>query len=134
MTVMLGELNRMGSADFAASIGDTFELAPWVAEAAAATPPFTTLTALHQAMMPALRAASLVVPLPARRRRAPRAVWSFQLHNTPILLKRPSRMPLSPPIGRVLPTVHCSLAALKCALPWATTFSAGVARAAIRLF
>jgi len=58
MTVMLGELNRMGSADFAASIGDTFELAPWVAEAAAARRPFTTVTALHQAMMGALRAAS----------------------------------------------------------------------------
>ncbi len=58
MTVMLGELNRMGSADFVASIGDTFELAPWVAEAAAARRPFTTVTALHQAMMGALRAAS----------------------------------------------------------------------------
>jgi 2-oxo-4-hydroxy-4-carboxy-5-ureidoimidazoline decarboxylase len=57
MTVMLGELNRMGSADFAASIGDTFELAPWVAEAAAARRPFTTVTALHEAMMGALRAA-----------------------------------------------------------------------------
>jgi 2-oxo-4-hydroxy-4-carboxy-5-ureidoimidazoline decarboxylase len=57
MTVMLGELNRMGSADFAAAIGDTFELAPWVAESAAAKRPFTTVTALHQAMMGALRAA-----------------------------------------------------------------------------
>ena len=57
MTVMLGELNRMGSADFAASIGDTFELAPWVAEAAAARRPFGTVTALHDAMMGALRAA-----------------------------------------------------------------------------
>ena len=36
MTVTLDELNRMGPADFAAAIGDTFELAPWVAEAAAA--------------------------------------------------------------------------------------------------
>jgi 2-oxo-4-hydroxy-4-carboxy-5-ureidoimidazoline decarboxylase len=57
MTVMLGELNRMGSADFAASIGDTFELAPWVAEAAAAKRPFAKLTALHEVMMGALRAA-----------------------------------------------------------------------------
>ncbi|MEA2801421.1 MAG: 2-oxo-4-hydroxy-4-carboxy-5-ureidoimidazoline decarboxylase [Rhodospirillaceae bacterium] len=57
MTVMLGELNRMGSADFAASIGDTFELAPWVAEAAAAKRPFAKVTALHEAMMGALRAA-----------------------------------------------------------------------------
>jgi 2-oxo-4-hydroxy-4-carboxy-5-ureidoimidazoline decarboxylase len=57
MTVTLGELNRMGSADFAASIGDTFELAPWVAEAAAARRPFAKVTALHEAMMGALRAA-----------------------------------------------------------------------------
>jgi 2-oxo-4-hydroxy-4-carboxy-5-ureidoimidazoline decarboxylase len=57
MTVMLGELNRMGSADFAASIGDTFEWAPWVAEAAAAGRPFATVTALHDAMMGALRLA-----------------------------------------------------------------------------
>jgi len=57
MTVMLGELNRMGSADFAASIGDTFELAPWVAEAAVAKRPFAKVTALHEAMMGALRLA-----------------------------------------------------------------------------
>ena len=57
MTVTLGELNRMGSADFAASIGDTFELAPWVAEAAATRRPFAEVTALHDAMMGALRAA-----------------------------------------------------------------------------
>jgi 2-oxo-4-hydroxy-4-carboxy-5-ureidoimidazoline decarboxylase len=57
MTVTLGELNRMGSADFAASIGDTFEHAPWVAEAAAARQPFAKVTALHEAMMRALRAA-----------------------------------------------------------------------------
>jgi 2-oxo-4-hydroxy-4-carboxy-5-ureidoimidazoline decarboxylase len=57
MTVTLGELNRMGSADFAASIGDTFEHAPWVAEAAAARRPFAKVTALHEAMMGALRLA-----------------------------------------------------------------------------
>jgi 2-oxo-4-hydroxy-4-carboxy-5-ureidoimidazoline decarboxylase len=57
MTVTLGELNRMGSAEFAASIGDTFELAPWVAEAVAARRPFAKVTALHEAMMGALRAA-----------------------------------------------------------------------------
>src|SRR5580704_1783870 len=59
MTVMLGELNRMGSADFAASIGDTFEHAPWVAEAAAARRPFAKVTALHDAMMGAPRARQL---------------------------------------------------------------------------
>jgi 2-oxo-4-hydroxy-4-carboxy-5-ureidoimidazoline decarboxylase len=57
MTVMLGELNRMGSADFAAAIGDTFEGAPWVAEAAAARRPFGKVTALHDAMMSVLRLA-----------------------------------------------------------------------------
>jgi 2-oxo-4-hydroxy-4-carboxy-5-ureidoimidazoline decarboxylase len=57
MTVTLGELNRMGSADFAASIGDTFELAPWVAAAAAARRPFAKVTGLHEAMMGALRMA-----------------------------------------------------------------------------
>src|SRR5260370_2866123 len=57
MTVMLGELNRMGSADFAASIGDTFERAPWVAEATAAGRPFAKVTAVHDAMMGALRLA-----------------------------------------------------------------------------
>src|SRR5258708_26652980 len=58
MTVMLGELNRMGSADFAAAIGDTFEWAPWVAEAAVARRPFAEVTALHEAMMRALRLAA----------------------------------------------------------------------------
>jgi 2-oxo-4-hydroxy-4-carboxy-5-ureidoimidazoline decarboxylase len=48
----------MGSADFVASIGDTFEHAPWVAEAAAARRPFAGVTALHEAMMGTLRAAS----------------------------------------------------------------------------
>ena len=57
MTVTLGELNRMGSADFAASIGDTFELAPWVAEAAAARRPFAKVTALHPVSVPAHGAA-----------------------------------------------------------------------------
>src|SRR5260370_2694127 len=58
MTVMVGELNRMGSADFAAAIGDTFEWAPWVAEAAVARRPFAEVTALHEAMMRALRLAA----------------------------------------------------------------------------
>jgi 2-oxo-4-hydroxy-4-carboxy-5-ureidoimidazoline decarboxylase len=57
MTLMLGELNRMGSGTFAAAVGDTFEHAAWVAEAAAAKRPFATVTALHQVMMSVLRAA-----------------------------------------------------------------------------
>jgi 2-oxo-4-hydroxy-4-carboxy-5-ureidoimidazoline decarboxylase len=57
MTHTLAGLNRMTPADFAASIGDTFELAPWVAEQAAARRPFASVTALHEAMMGAVRAA-----------------------------------------------------------------------------
>jgi len=53
----LDGLNRMASGDFSAAVGDTFELAPWVAEAACARRPFATVTALHEAMMGAVRAA-----------------------------------------------------------------------------
>ena len=56
MTQTLEALNRMAAAEFAAAVGDTFELAPWVAENAAARRPFATLTALHEAMMSAVRA------------------------------------------------------------------------------
>lgn len=53
----LDDLNRAAPADFSAAVGDTFELAPWVAEAASAKRPFATVTALHEAMMGAVRAA-----------------------------------------------------------------------------
>ena len=53
----LAELNRMVGADFAATVGDTFELAPWVAEQAAVARPFSSVTALHDAMMAVVRAA-----------------------------------------------------------------------------
>ncbi|MGQ3299057.1 2-oxo-4-hydroxy-4-carboxy-5-ureidoimidazoline decarboxylase [Reyranella sp.] len=53
----LHDLNRAAAGDFAAAVGDTFELAPWVADAAAARRPFATVTALHEAMMGAVRAA-----------------------------------------------------------------------------
>jgi 2-oxo-4-hydroxy-4-carboxy-5-ureidoimidazoline decarboxylase len=56
MTVTLADLNRLSPADFAAAIGDAFELAPWVAEAASARRPFATVADLHAAMMGALRA------------------------------------------------------------------------------
>jgi 2-oxo-4-hydroxy-4-carboxy-5-ureidoimidazoline decarboxylase len=56
MTVKLDELNQMAAAAFAAAVGETFELAPWVAEAAAARRPFATVTALHEAMIGAVRA------------------------------------------------------------------------------
>jgi 2-oxo-4-hydroxy-4-carboxy-5-ureidoimidazoline decarboxylase len=58
MALSLEHVNGLSAADFAAALGDCFELAPWVAEAAAAKRPFATVTALHAAMMAALRAAS----------------------------------------------------------------------------
>jgi 2-oxo-4-hydroxy-4-carboxy-5-ureidoimidazoline decarboxylase len=58
MALTLDQLNGLSVADFAAAIGDCFEHAPWVAEAAAAKRPFATVTVLHAAMMAALRAAS----------------------------------------------------------------------------
>ena len=57
MTLTLDALNRMSPGDFASAVGDTFELAPWVAESAAARRPFQTVTTLHEAMMGAVRAA-----------------------------------------------------------------------------
>lgn len=53
----LADLNRAAPADFHAAVGDTFELAPWVAEAVVGQRPFATVTALHEAMMGAVRAA-----------------------------------------------------------------------------
>ena len=53
----LADLNHATPAAFTAAVGDTFELAPWVAEAAAGGRPFDSVTALHDAMMAAVRAA-----------------------------------------------------------------------------
>lgn len=53
----LVDLNRAAPADFLAAVGDTFELAPWVAEAVVRQRPFATVAALHAAMMGAVRAA-----------------------------------------------------------------------------
>ncbi len=61
MTVALTDLNRMDLAAFAAAVGDAFELAPWVAEAAHAKRPFATVADLHLAMMAAVQAASHAV-------------------------------------------------------------------------
>ena len=47
----------MDPADFETAVGETFELAPWVAAAAHAKRPFATVTDLHAAMMGAVRAA-----------------------------------------------------------------------------
>ena len=53
----LDRLNGMDITAFVANLGDVFEHAPWVAEAAAAKRPFATVTALHDAMMAAVRSA-----------------------------------------------------------------------------
>jgi 2-oxo-4-hydroxy-4-carboxy-5-ureidoimidazoline decarboxylase len=53
----LAEVNRMDEAAFVAAFGDTYELSPWVAKAAFAKRPFATVTALHQALADAFRAA-----------------------------------------------------------------------------
>lgn len=47
----LDQLNRMDQAGFIAAIGDVFEHAGWVAEAAFALRPFPTVSALHSAML-----------------------------------------------------------------------------------
>jgi 2-oxo-4-hydroxy-4-carboxy-5-ureidoimidazoline decarboxylase len=57
MTVALAALNQMSPTDFAAVMGDTFELAPWVAEAAAQKRPYATVSQLHAAMIGILRSA-----------------------------------------------------------------------------
>jgi 2-oxo-4-hydroxy-4-carboxy-5-ureidoimidazoline decarboxylase len=53
----LDQLNRLPSASFVAALGETFERAPWVAEAAAGGRPYPTVAALHEAMMRAVRLA-----------------------------------------------------------------------------
>src|SRR5947208_16974356 len=57
MPHVLNALNGLQATDFAAALAETFEHAPWVAEAAATKRPFATVTALHEAMMGALNAA-----------------------------------------------------------------------------
>lgn len=58
MKIALTDLNRMALPAFAAAVGETFELAPWVAELAHAKRPFASVTELHAAMMGAVYAAS----------------------------------------------------------------------------
>ena len=55
--VALADLNAADEAGFMAALGDVYEHAPWVAQAASRQRPFVTLTALHNAMMAAVRAA-----------------------------------------------------------------------------
>ena len=63
-TVSLQSLNTVDKAGFIAALGDVYEHAPWVAEAAFSRRPFATLAGLHDAMMAAVRA------VPADRRLA----------------------------------------------------------------
>ena len=58
MTKMaLASLNAADEAGFMAALGDAYEHAPWVAQAALKQRPFATLAALHAAMTDAVRAA-----------------------------------------------------------------------------
>jgi 2-oxo-4-hydroxy-4-carboxy-5-ureidoimidazoline decarboxylase len=51
----LSALNSGPPSDFVAALGEVFEHAPWVAEAALAGRPYATVAALHDAMMEAVR-------------------------------------------------------------------------------
>ena len=53
----LDGLNTIDRAAFVAALGDVFEHAPWIAEAAAARRPFASVSALHEAMLDAVRTA-----------------------------------------------------------------------------
>ena len=55
--VTLDDLNRMDQRAFVAALGDIFEHAPWVAEAAHKARPFPSLNALYEAMTAAVRGA-----------------------------------------------------------------------------
>jgi len=54
----LSGLNGLPSSSFVAALGEVFEFAPWVAEATAPGRPYPTVTALHDAMMQAVRQAN----------------------------------------------------------------------------
>jgi 2-oxo-4-hydroxy-4-carboxy-5-ureidoimidazoline decarboxylase len=53
----LSGLNELPASSFVAALGEVFEHAAWVAEAAASGRPFPTVTALHDAMMLVVRRA-----------------------------------------------------------------------------
>ena len=55
--VSLDQLNSLNAAGFTQSLSGVFEHAPWVAEAARGSAPFSTVAALHEALMGAVRAA-----------------------------------------------------------------------------
>ncbi len=53
----LDDLNKMLASDFITELDGVFEHAPWVAEIAASKRPFTSVIALHEALMAAVLAA-----------------------------------------------------------------------------
>jgi len=57
-SISLESLNRLDPASFVAALGEVFEHARWVAEAAVDGRPYPSVGALHDAMMQAVRAAS----------------------------------------------------------------------------
>lgn len=54
----LDRLNALPREDFVSAVGDVFEHAAWVAEAASAARPFPTVAALHETMLRAVHAAA----------------------------------------------------------------------------
>lgn len=56
-SIDLAAVNAMNRDTFVQALGPTFELAPWVAEAAWARRPFASVGALHAAMLDAVRQA-----------------------------------------------------------------------------
>jgi 2-oxo-4-hydroxy-4-carboxy-5-ureidoimidazoline decarboxylase len=50
MPITLAELNDMGRTAFVAAVGEVFEHAPWIAEAAHTGRPFTSVCGLHDVM------------------------------------------------------------------------------------
>jgi len=57
-TQTLSGLNGLPASSFVAALGEVFEFAAWVAEATAPGRPYPTVTALHDAMMQAVRRAA----------------------------------------------------------------------------
>ena len=55
--ITLDELNSLDHTAFVTALGAVFEHSPWVAERAAASRPFATVTALHQAMFNSVKQA-----------------------------------------------------------------------------
>src|SRR5258706_16399151 len=57
-SLTLAGLNALPAGSFAAALGEVFEHAPWVAEAAAMRRPYPTVAAVHDGMMQAVRSAA----------------------------------------------------------------------------